>query len=79
MICDFPILTEYNEERERRLLYAQGFEEGYKEGFKEGWLLGLAFCIRIVMEKLNYSFEDALSLLAPDEEDKAKLRPMFTA
>ena len=81
------ILTEYDEERERRLLFAQGVEEGEAkgeakgraEGEAKGEVRGLAVGIRSVMEKLNYSLDAAMAFLNLTEEQKEKLRPLFTA
>ena len=69
------ILTEYDEERERRLLFAQGVEEGEAKGE----VRGLAVGIRSVMEKLNYSLDAAMAFLNLTEEQKEKIRPLFMA
>lgn len=47
----------------------RGFEKGFSEGFTEGFSEGLSKVIKILMEKLNISFEEALDILGiPDSE-----------
>ena len=49
--------------------FEKGFSEGFTEGFLEGFTEGLSKVIKILMEKLNISFEEALDVLGiPDSE-----------